>query len=856
MKFIRAIMLAGTSLTPLCAHAQAASPTPGNAAQANPGAEAQVDIAPDIIVEARRRDEDIQDVPLTVNAVTSETIAKLNLRSFQEITSVVPGLSLTANANGIGSSSSLRGVNQDVNVSGENGTVQFYFADAPVQSNFALQGLYDIGQIEVLRGPQGTLRGRSTPSGSITIAPRVPNLSEVGATMVGTLGNKKVGNLQFGINVPIIADKLAVRVAGLVDQNEGTQIRSLNSTQEPWSKTRSIRASVRAAPFDWLRGGFVFEALNVRSQLFDQVQSFSNLVPGFTPGIDQSFSTLPAGTFVGSGPFASPRLNNGTITLEDRVGVETQPRQVVQDFRYYSWNAAADFAGQSLIYVGSHLQSNFHPLTNQDPGATFPALTLFQDAFTPATNISHEVRLQNVERVAGIFDYVVGYFHQSAPSETILSAASSIRGYFPITNAQSPLIPVGVTSLTAVTGIIPTSTPIYIPPADTKEESFFGNLTVHLGTRTEIAGGLRRIHFTSVSPGLFIGCTPATYATGTCTASPGGGINYDVTKTIYNASIRHRFNEDLMIYAMSGSSARPPVRAVGDFSIAPTALEVSHIQLGTETSKSYEIGLKSDWFGKKLIFNLTAYHQNFKNYPYRAATGIYFVNVNSTGQAERSQFNFVSAVPVTVNGIESEITFAPSRLFRLSAVTNYSDSKIGKSQIACTDVNHDGVPDVAVPTLAQLQSAYGSEHIAECPVDGQSATFLPKLSGSVQGEATLPAGDHLEGYLRGLLNWRGKSSNDPTNPYDDVGAYGLVNAYVGLRDPKGLWEVSLYVKNMFDTTKLISAESSPANTSVTYVNLATSRPFGTASYQSYYSGVTVTPPREFGITARISLGSR
>ncbi|MET0589498.1 MAG: TonB-dependent receptor [Novosphingobium sp.] len=810
-----------------------------------------------IVVEARRRDERVQDVPLTVNAVTSETIEKLNLRNFQEITAVVPGLSLTPNANGIGSTSSMRGVNQDVNVSGENGTIQFYFNDAPVGSNFVLQAMYDIGQVEVLRGPQGTLRGRSTPSGSITVAPRRPDLSEVGGSVVGTLAEHGVSNLQFGINVPVISDKLAVRVAGLADRNRGNQIRSVNSDIKPRSETESLRASVRAEPLDWLRGGFVYEVLSAKSRSFDQVQSFSNLVPGFTPGVDQSLSPLPPGTFVLSGPLASPRRDNGIIRPKDRLSTATAPRTLTQDFNFYGWDAAADFAGQSLIYVGSHLDSKFHALTNQDVGVTFPANRLFQDALTTSDNETHEIRLQNIDRVAGMFDYVVGYFRQTGGAEIVLSQAASIRGYFPLTNAQNPQIPAGATGLFAVTGAIVNPTPIYIPPSKGKEESFFGNVVAHFGGNTELSAGLRQIQFKNDSQGLFIGCTPTTFAAGSCgRPSVGSENDYDVDKLIYNVSLKHSFNDDLMVYAMTGTSARPPVRAVGNFSTAPTPLEVSHMTLPMETSESYEIGMKSEWLDKKLLVNLTAFHQTFKNYPFRAAQGIYYINVNSAGQQERAQFNFVSAVPVRVNGVEAEVTYAPSEFFNISALTTYTDSKIKSAMLACTDVNRDGVPDTNVPTLAQLQAAYGGEHLAECPSNGQSATFLPKWSGTVQAEGRMPITDSMDGYLRGLVTWRGKSEVDPTNPFDDVGAYGLVNLYAGVRDAAGAWEVSLFVKNLFDTLKTTSVDSSPLNTSLTYVNLGNNRPFGSASYQSYYSGVSVTPPQEFGITARFAFGSR
>ncbi|MCB2080256.1 MAG: Plug domain-containing protein, partial [Novosphingobium sp.] len=129
----------------------------------------------EIIVQARRRDESLQEVPLVVNAVTSEEIDKLNLRDGTEIQNLVPGLQLSNNANGIGASGQVRGVQYDANTSA-NPTVAFYFNDAPIDGGSVLQAMYDIGQVEVLRGPQGTLRGAASPSGSITFTTRKPDL--------------------------------------------------------------------------------------------------------------------------------------------------------------------------------------------------------------------------------------------------------------------------------------------------------------------------------------------------------------------------------------------------------------------------------------------------------------------------------------------------------------------------------------------------------------------------------------------------------------------------------------------------------------------------------------------------------
>jgi len=226
-------------------------------------------------------------------------------------------------------------------------------------------------------------------------------------------------------------------------------------------------------------------------------------------------------------------------------------------------------------------------------------------------------------------------------------------------------------------------------------------------------------------------------------------------------------------------------------------------------------------------------------------------------------------VPVKVNGVKpvwSIVSQVPDATF---STVNYSKSKVGDARLACTDalnnatgaVGSDGVPDTVVPTLAQLRSAYGAEDLAECAANGSSATFLPEWSGTAQAEYNLPLTDGADAYLRGLLSWRGKSRNDPENRFDDVGAYGLLNLYVGVRAPDGAWEVSFYGKNIANTTRLTSRESSAINTSTIDVLLGAPtfrNPVGTgsSSLTSRYTNVTVTPAREFGINLRFAIGAR
>lgn len=834
MKFGKSVVFAGVSLMALATPVMAQ-----DISQEAPQANSDAETTGEIIVQARRRDESLQDVPLVVNAVTAETMEKLNIRNFAEISSVVPGLQLTPNANGIGTSSSIRGVNHDVNVSAENGTIQYYRNDAPVPSSFVFQTMYDVGQIEVLRGPQGTLRGRATPSGSITITTRKPDLGEVGGYASGTFASGAVANVNGAMNIPVIENVLAVRVAGLYKFDRLNRVRSLNSDVDPRSETEAIRASVRFEPTDWLRFGFLYEGMHNEGRRFDQVRSVSDYNPDYVP---------------------SPNApDHGRIALDDYLSVQSRPSLTEQTFKFYNWNAEADILGQRLIYVGSRTSQHYVSDGVRDLANFFPDLEISQAADTRGTASSHEVRLQNMDRIAGMFDYVIGYFRYSVPSRTILSDRSINQVY--IVRPDAPPSPFGGPSVVNV--------PIYLPRGNPTEESFFGNLTLHLGEATEISGGLRRLHFEDFRDGLFINCTPESYEAGSCTRQNGTQSNVKENATIYSASIKHRFSDNIMAYAATGSSWRPPVVAIGNFTNADyTPNEVAHISLPSESSKSYEVGIKTEWLDRKLTFNLTGYHQKYKNYPYRAGgAGIQYININTAGAPSLANFNFVSAVPVEVNGVEAELSFAPSSNFSFGASVNYAKSKIGDALLACTDalnnqtgaVGSDGVPDTVTPTLGQMQQAYGNERVAVCPGGGQSATFQPKLSGVVQAEYNRPVTDTIDGYVRGLFSWRGKSETDPNNRFDDVDAYGIFNLYGGLRGADGAWEVSLYAKNIFDTTKLISQDDLPQFTSVTDVFFAppsTVTGIGSTSFNSRYTGVTVTPPREVGVTFRLAFGSR
>ncbi|MBY0423983.1 MAG: TonB-dependent receptor plug domain-containing protein, partial [Parvularculaceae bacterium] len=274
---MRALFLALRGASAI-AIAASVTPTP-SFAQSEPA----VSESDEILVQARRRGEDLQDVPLVVQAVTDEELNKLEIRRFEDIARLVPGLQLDANTTSPGTFASLRGVNFDSQASGASTTIEFYRNDAVISSSALFQAVYDVGQIEVLRGPQGTLRGRASPSGSITVATRRPELGAdaVGVSGQATYDSSNRWNINGAVNAPLIPDMLGVRFAGFVGENEGNGVTGINirtgaADKNIYDKTEAFRGSVRFVPIkDVLVLDFNQERINRRSRGYDQVESFS-----------------------------------------------------------------------------------------------------------------------------------------------------------------------------------------------------------------------------------------------------------------------------------------------------------------------------------------------------------------------------------------------------------------------------------------------------------------------------------------------------------------------------------------------------------------------------------------------------
>ncbi len=843
MKTLFRTAFAGASLIAISAPGIVLAQTTDDAAAATEEEGADESI---IVVNARRRDESLQEVPVSVQAVSGDQLQKLEIKNFIDIAATVPGLSLTRASNGIQNTVALRGVSFNPTAAGPQTAVELYRNDVVTSSAAIFQAMYDIQQIEVLRGPQGTLRGRASPSGSLTITTKKPDLQEYGGFVSGSLAEGNEWNATGAANLPIFKDRLGIRVAGFTSKDRGNDVGRVNLftktiDNDVSDRIESFRGSVRAVPFvDVLTLDFNYEDTKRKVRSFEQYES-----RGFVEG-----STL-------NGPV--------TISSKDYLGIQILPNTLDGRYKFYNWQAALDLGAHTMTYVGGQLDAVSNALAPEDfggilsnqfapPAAANPAPAGTLNPFSQITSSEQhqkftEIRLQSDEPVGGVFDYVVGYMKLKSDTPTLLytTGTSCVGG-------AANCVAGGLASQTYA-GVYRTRTDL--------ENSVFGNLTVHIGEKTEISGGARSINFKRDSGLISAGRNGVgqilfdkePFSVLSARAPVASFVVKDsINATIYTLAARHKLSDDLMVYANYGTSFRPGNVIVCSRCTAAqntTLIAGGYLKPANESSKSIEAGFKSTFMDRRATFNLSVFSQKFDNFTVISPVAIQFLGsytagTPATGALASGTNSLALANDVKVTGFEAEFGFRPSDNFSIGGNFAYAKSKATNGRVPCIDLNNDNVQDAAPVTAANLQQLIdqaGPGLVDTCAISRVGSA--PDFSATINGEFNAPVGSFGEGYLRGLLTYNGKTVGDDVNAVDSVSAYALVNLYAGIRDADGMWDLSVYGKNVTGTHKVLSRNGTRATSTIANV-----------AYPSDYYQIGTTAPREFGINLRIALGSR
>jgi iron complex outermembrane receptor protein len=849
MKAFVSLALASVSAAALASAASAAVAQPGAGQPAAAPAEAAT--LGEIVVTARRRAESLQEVPQTVNAVTSESLQKLNIRQFQDVQALVPGLSLQTSVTGFQNSASLRGVSFEVNT-GAQPTVAFYMNDAPLQLSLIFQSLFDIGQIEVLKGPQGTTRGISAPSGAITITTHKPDLSQFGGYADVTLTDRQGRNAQGAINIPIVKDVLAVRVAGIIDTNNLDGVTSIHNRIRPEGKTSALRTSVSFEPTDAFNANFTYQHLD--NQLINYTQV----------------------TGPGSGPFTIgntffPASVNPPLTVDQRAAVQDMANNTKTHMDWVTAQVDSRIFGQHFSYVGyySHfavaaIQESGHPSAG-DVGNVLPGVAIFQNVHSQQVETTQEFRVASDPAPDRFFDYVVGgFYHWVNPTSEkggIVNPGPLMPGAF----GPSP-----VPDLSLYNKVFQAPITINIPQTR-QETSLFGNITFHLPFNTELSGGIRHIwsvtnsnadielqnavvNFSAIGlpPGL--PCSVLGLATGpvqgSCiipshTVISNGSQRESDTPNIYTVSLSHHFTRDFLGYVNTGTAFRTPVSTIGVQGLLADAVLPDGRSFSfhpAERSISYEIGFKSTWLDGRWRLNASMFRQRFTNFTLYTPNIVYNQISNPAQAPIPTIFDFTTSVNAIVKGFDIDTAFQVMPNWTISAQMSYADGKVQGSTVPCNITDAAGNPVFNTLNLISL-----------CP--GGSASRLPFWNATFQTEYDHPVTENADGFLRVLATYYPENKNR-AEPNFTVPNYAQLNMYAGIRSHDGAWEASIFARNLLNTAVATDIAGAQTNLNASLTGFPNPLNFASLVHPTGYFQTITTPPREVGINVHYAWGSR
>ena len=796
-----------------------------------------------IIVNARRSDERLQDVPVSVQVVAGDKLEKLAITSVEEVSKLAPGINLVNNANS--TSVTLRGVTWQPG-SGTPAT-PIYFNEVPFDPAQTIVSLYDVGQIEVLRGPQGTSRGAPSISGAVTISTRKPDLNEFGGYFFGLYGSGDHIAGQGAINVPVIDGVLAVRLAANVEESNGSRIESVNSTVDAKFRERNYRATILFQPTETLSLQAMYQRRKTLTRSFAQVVGTGS--PGSPAALGGLVPAIPA------------NFNGPALTLADRASVQDLPSVFNKHVDLLTVNAGWEVLGHKLSYnfgrqfIRSPREFNAQDVLNVLPG--FENFLTVDNAGVPKFS-THEIRISSLPDADRPFEYDIGWFSKHSGGTLIVNAPvyflpGTFGGAF-----GAPGTPPGIVTTPDDRYVLNNSTNINIGQAF---DSFYGNIRFHLTDRTELSGGLSivrdrvpvaldvttfatRAVATPLAalgglpcagiPGVFVtGLVNSVYA-GFCDALIPAGVgnstqrnNNKYTDALYNFSLSHKFTDDLLVYATTGTSFRTGLPAINN-----AGLPSNLITPEPETATSYELGAKYS-FSSALRVNAAIFQLDYKN-QLTTFEGVNYFNTVS-GRVAATSLAFYRNIDAQVRGFELEIAATPIKNLSLGANLSYSKIKGQGGSVPCNDTTR---PITAANPINFCQSPKGQ-------VLNTQAPFQATLNGSYE----VPITESFGGYLRFNVNYQGKNpnfGNFKTGPtaFKSTPSYAIVDLFAGITGGDGNWNLGVYAKNVFDKDVELSRLAT-ANTVF---------PFYPAP--DGYDVVRSNAPREVGVTLKFAFGSR
>lgn len=699
-----------------------------------------------IVVTALKREENVQEIPKSVQVVGSQELQNNNITDISDLKKLVPSMS--------GAGLSIRGVASNASTIGAQGKVGLVLDDVPQPSRASLaNNLLDIERVEVLPGPQGTLSGRNATGGLINMVTRNPTYDWTG-TVTATATTDDQFILGGYISGPI-SDTLAFSVSGYHNHFRGL---SRNAKTGNWasSDTSGGRAKLRWEPDD---------RLSVTLTGFYQRQ-ISRMTGGTAYQV-YSHLSIPQEELFSAFDIETPRRSFAVL----KPGLEIGPDNIEFYSEHEGKGIRTDWGGILRIdyEVGDATISSITSYLNEKNPNTQPfnGITTVNTNYRPEYDgfayLYDETDYKTQEiRIASStnskLQYVAGIFYSSN-----LNTYDYERYVFPVSWER-----------------------------DFGQESMavFGNLSYELPTRTVLRGGLRyeadKINYNWLFNPIL--ATSKTTESGVVIDFPdvnqkiNTSANHKQDFVNYDLGIQQFVGEDIMFYATYGKASQGPIYDAEDNSVAvQRPLE----PLPSEKVRSLEIGVKSQFFDRRVTFNLNYFNAKYDNYQVQTIT--YDTNDPSAVPV----FKLAAVGKVQTQGVEAALSAAITDHMRLVANVSYTDAVILDFPYATCYTGQtleqgcvNGIPPGEVSPRGYQENLAGSP-----------LASTPKWKLVLNPSFDYPINDDVRVFANATLSYQSSQNTDLLgNPANDLAATTRINASAGVGF--GAFRIEGFVNNL------------------------------------------------------------
>ena len=701
----------------------------------------------EIVVTATRREESLQDIAISVTALTEFQLERQGIDNFIDFANKIPTLGYNNSGGPTFQTLSIRGVGTASGGQASNGspvTVSVYIDDTPVTAPFSRNSaaqplVFDMQQIEVSRGPQGTLFGASTMGGAIRYITNKPDPSAFSAGVTGDVFTISDGDYGGGFNavanVPLVEDQLAVRGviwyrddAGYIDRLPLSALENLPDSDlvDPLRANRALLdTDVNAQT---TQGGRFQLRWNATDKL--QLTGMVNFQDIDLDTVTESRTSL--GDFLDAGNSDSPQTT---------------------EYTQYTFNVEWDLLdGVTLISNTSYMErevvesgdlSDFFASVLGVDRPTLIANTqddMVNDRVNPMELTVQEIRLQSNNDSP--LQWLLGFWYldqdggedQNILGQSAIAYGKSI-GVFP---EDAPTFGFAENSVT-----------------EEQQRAVYANLSYAFSDAFSISAGLRATDDEKFENFVFDGAL-----FGTANILQEGEFDTEYTpriEAIWNLSA------DRMVYATAASGFRtgrlqapilegPCADDLIDIGIDPAASGV----VEGDSLWSYEIGAKTAWSGNRYTVNFAAYY-------------IDWTDIQQSINLPCGSGFVTNAGDVEVQGFEIETVANPIDSVQLSFSVGHADAEV-------VSLGNFDVPGLS---------------------EGATVPEIPEWTVNLGGQYSFPIRGDMRGYVRGDASYRSAVFQDfEQTPELERPSYWLGSARLGVETDN--WDAALYVDNLFD----------------------------------------------------------